>query len=136
MANRITNQFMASLEKSVVKLYATLTIGASGAVSSFQGGGIESIVKESGDGLYTITTEDKWSRILSVQIQHVGDTASDVKSWSVDTAIATLQSGYASSKEIALQGYNATGTEVNPASGEAFIMEITMRHSSYGPFDA
>lgn len=136
MANRITSQFMASLEKSVVKLYATLTIGASGAVASFQGGGIESIVKESGAGLYTVTTEDKWSRILSVQIQHVGQSASLVKSWSIDSAIASLQSGYASSREIVMQGYNATGTEVNPASGEAFIMEITMRHSSYGPFDA
>ena len=134
MGDRITNQFTGTLEKSVVKLFGSMTIGASGAVTSSQGGGIAS-VDESGTGTYTITLADKWSRLLNISIVPVGTSASTVFQWRVDKSVSDAQSDILA-KTIVLQAADAAGADVEPASGEVFLFEITVRNSSYGPFDA
>lgn len=63
MANRNWNQPKGYLEKGVVRLFCTVTLGATGAVSSFSGKGVTSVTRNSA-GNYTIVLQDKYVSLL------------------------------------------------------------------------
>lgn len=109
MSNRIYNQEMA-LEKQVCHVDAGLIIGASGAVTSYSGLGVESIVKESGAGNYTITLQDSYDKVLSlvstVNCSAVGGSA--IGSVEISTAVASLKAAI-KAKAFAIQLYAPTG---------------------------
>ena len=124
-----------TFEKEVGKIYGVLTIGASGAVSSFDGGGILNIVKESTDGQYSITLAAGFQRLLMVQAMSVAAANSTVASVQILETPANLQSDFKSDRTFAIQCSDFAGADVNPASGEALLLEITVRMSPIGPFD-
>lgn len=63
MANRVFAPSKGFLEKGMVKLWLTINTGSSGAVSSFVGKGIKTVVRNSA-GNYTITFQDNFARYL------------------------------------------------------------------------
>lgn len=129
MANRNFYPNHKSLEVDVVHLYAQITIGASGAVSSSSGLGIASVVKESAAGQYTITLSDSYNKLLHANVfalsttdaaQTVG-TAFRVQSQAVDAATPTL---------VIQASDTATGADANPTSGDVLYVKIELRNSS------
>jgi len=118
-----------SLETDVVHLYARITIGASGAVSSSSGLGIASVVKQASAGQYTVTLSDRYNQLLHANVtvisavdaaQTVG-TAYRIQSEAVNSATPNL---------IIQASDTATGADANPTSGDILLLKIELRNSS------
>lgn len=141
MANRRFEQFQGSLEHCVVTLYGSATIGASGAVSAYKGGGITSIVKEATAGQYTVTLQDKYSRLLNWSVDVVSATISTVQGAQLLATPATYQATFASSGALTFQCVAPTSSSdttlvaTNPASGTQLVFTLVVRNSSVGRFD-
>ena len=76
MASRNFSRKQA-LEKEVKTLYADVAIGASGAPTLTKGLGVASIAR-TGAGAYTITLEDKYVRLMHVDIKELDSTSEDI----------------------------------------------------------
>jgi hypothetical protein len=122
-------------ETELVKIYGSIVVGAAGAVTSFQGGGFESVTKETAAGNYTIGLKHAYDRLLFVNVVPVKATVSDVASVQVLNAPATLQATFKGG-EVVIQLLDEAGAAVNAASGEVLLVEITARRGSVGPYDA
>lgn len=122
-------------ETELVKLYGSITVGAAGAVTSFQGGGIESVTKETAAGNYTIKLKHQYDRLLFVDVKPVKATVSDVAAVQLLKAPADLQDDFKAGG-VVIQLLDAAGAAVNAASGEVVLFEITARRGSVGPYDA
>lgn len=123
------------LEVDLVNLFGSVVIGASGAVTSFQGGGISSIVKESTAGQYTITLSDRFAFFLMAKFAVVGASALAVAQVQVLETPATFQASIKSDGAITIQCLDFAGAAVNPASGAEIMVEMIMRQSSIGRYD-
>lgn len=130
MANRYFKDTVKTLESAIVKLYGSVTFGASGAVSSSSCKGF-SVAKTSGKtGRYTITLEDKYNSIKGCFVSLVGP----------DDAAATTAAGYwtflrnddvASAGTFDVQFVRTdTGADADPTSGNIALLEITLKNSS------
>lgn len=75
MANRYFTQFFYSFYKKPVMLGGKVSLNASAAITSQDGKGFS--VAKSGTGLYTITLEDQYSKLISINA-NVADSAQDV----------------------------------------------------------
>jgi len=120
MANRNFNRFQA-LEKEVKSLYAQVSIGASGAPTVVKALGITSVVRNSA-GLYTITLDDKYNRLMSVQVTVVAPTAEDL-------VVHLAASDVASAKTVQVRCL-AAGVAADPASGDSLLIRIDVKNSS------
>lgn len=129
------------MEADTVSLYGSFNVGSSGAVASFAGGGIASVVKESTAGQYTITLTDKYSRFLEFAAMQCDDAVSQVASIQLLEDPATLQSSIKSGGAFTIQCLaiesDATPQLIaaNPADGALVMFKVVMRNSSVGPFD-
>jgi len=136
MANRYLQQFQYTYEKDTVSIYGSVLIGNSGAVTSFQGAGVASVVKESADGQYTITLTDKFNRFLRMDMGIIDDAISQVSGIQILMDPASMQADIKSTKEIVIQCVGPTATAdtalvaANPASGALIQFRIVMRNSS------
>ncbi len=83
-----------STEQDVVHIFAELNIGASGAISSFEGANIKSAVKLTADGAYEIELSDKFFKLLHTHAIVVDDANSGVVSIEIKEAPASLQSNF------------------------------------------
>lgn len=121
MANRDYKPLRGSLDREVVKLYARLTVGASGAVTAGTGNGITSFTKEAADGTYTITLDDYYNALLCVHAINLAATEEDLIVQVTDDSVTsgTLQ-----------VAFNTAGTLADPTSGDIILFEITLRNSS------
>lgn len=120
MANRNFNRFQA-LEKEIKSLYAEVAIGASGAPTVTKALGITSVVRNSA-GLYTITLDDKYNRLMSVEVRVVAPTAEDLN---VQMAAADVTSA----KTVQIRCV-AAGVATDPASGDSLLIRIDLKNSS------
>lgn len=142
MSNRYLRQFQYTKEADTVTLYGSFVVGAAGAVASFQGGGIESVVKESADGQYTITLSDTYNRFLKFDADVVWDEISQVVKIQQLQDPATLQEEVTQDREIVIQCLGPTATddtelvEANPEEDALIMFRVVLRNSSVGPFDA
>jgi hypothetical protein len=121
MANRWLQQFLGTFDKKVVKLFGTITIGNTGAVSSYAGNGVASVSRTS-QGLYKITLSDKYSALLSFQAIHLGSTGEDL-------TFQVKAADVASAKTIDVFT-NAAATATDPAATDVIYFEVTLRNSS------
>jgi hypothetical protein len=127
MANRQLFQFRYSYERDLVDIYVEVLIGASGAVTSFVGKGVSSVVKETGAGLYTINLQDNFNKLMdmSYSVQNAtGISAAPIMGIdvnSIDSNTAPL---------ITVQLVDETLTAANPASGDVLRFKITARNAS------
>ena len=136
MANRNFNQKQYSLELEPVKLYARVSIGASGAVVAGKNGlGITSFVKEATAGQYTITFQDSFAKFLFLQSLVIDDVVANVASIMVLENPANLQADLKADKKMKIQCLDFAGAAVNPTSGAQILLEITMRQSCIGRGD-
>lgn len=130
MANRLYQQFQYTAERAPVTLYATLAVGASGAVSAVKGYGIASITKEATAGQYSIVLSDKFTRALSVQAQIVHSSISAAKSVQVLETPAALQADVVAGTSFKIQLIDAAGAAVNAESGAQVFIQVVVVNSS------
>ena len=130
MANRLYQQFQYTAERAPVTLYATLAVGASGAVSAVKGYGILSITKETTAGQYTVVLSDKFTRALSVQAQVVHSAISAAKSVQVLETPAALQGHIVAGTGLVIQLINTSGAAVNAESGAQVFIQVVVVNSS------
>jgi hypothetical protein len=124
-----------TLEVDVVNIFGQLNIGAAGAVSSFSGGGIKSVTKEATAGQYTIELTDLFARILMAKFQSMAPGASLVGAIQLFETPATFQADVKADGKITIQCLDFAGAAVNPASGEAIMIDIKARQSKIGRYD-
>lgn len=133
MANRFFNQFTNSLDKGVVKLYAKVAIGASGAptLSAINSKGFVSVTRNSA-GKYTFVLGtsssklDTYNRILDVQAQFKTSSAAPAAPTVALVADSVNTLGTSSFAITCFSGSTAT----DPASGETMYVELTLSNSS------
>lgn len=124
-----------SLEVDVVNIFGQFNIGAAGAVSGFQGGGIKSVVKEATAGQYTITLTDLFARILMPKFQSMAQGVSLVAQIQLFEVPGTFQADVKADGTITIQCLDFAGAAVNPASGESIFIDIKARQSKIGRYD-
>ncbi len=131
MANRRYKQLsFLTLETNIVKLYGSVTIGSTGAISSSSTIGF-SIAKTSGEtGRYTVTLNDKYYALKHVGVVVVGP--SDAALTDASGVIASIRNdAVASAKTFDIQfSSNVNLADANPTSGNKFLIEITLKNSS------
>lgn len=122
MANR-RFQRLQSLTREVKILHAKVAIGASGAptLDSEISLGIASISRDSA-GVYLITLEDKYSKLVSFKVMQQAAAAEDltfqIESEDVDGA-----------KTIQFQ-CKAAAVETDPSDGSSLFIEIALKNTS------
>lgn len=123
MANRLFRKDLAALEQGLVHLYLKVTVGASGAVSSFSGKGVLSVVKESAAGRYTITLEDSYPEILHASVLPV--IASPATGQGLIPSLASI-----SDSSIVVQLLDDASVAANAPSAAVLLIEIKLKNSS------
>lgn len=121
IADRNFNRKQA-LEKEVKELYADIAIGASGAPTITKALGITSITRNSA-GLYTMVLNDKYNRLMSVQISQLVSSAQDIVFQLVSETVS------ASTKNIVFRA-QAAAVATDPASGSRLLIQINVKNSS------
>ncbi len=127
MANRVTNQFVRSLERQIVKLFGNVAIGATGAptLSVSLSKGIASIAR-TGAGAYTITLQDQYLALaqFSVSIQLAsGAPAAPI-------VVVRTVNLLAAAPVITIQFLNTSGVATDPDNGTTLYMQINVDNSS------
>lgn len=130
MANRTLNQFQLTYEKDSVTIYATINIGAAGAVSAYAGGGIQLVTKQATAGQYTITFTNQFSKFLSLRSDSVNATADGIANIQLLQAPATLQADVRSTRQLTIQCLDYAGAAANLASGAQIMLVAVFRNSS------
>lgn len=109
-------------------LYASVSIGASGAptIVSGTGRGINSIVRNSA-GKYTITLGKQYAGLITAQIQVIGASgAAPAAPISYVFSESVSSAGTLILQFLAIDGSTAT----DPASGERLMLDIVVQNSS------
>ena len=123
MANRLFNQFSFGLEKMRVSLFGEIQTSGSGVPSlvASDSKGMESIVKLVGTGLYRVTLQDSYVRLLLVQ--HINFGASTA-------AMVEIAAQNMTNKTIDLLFRDAAGAPVDLGNGEQHLISIVLRNST------
>lgn len=126
MANRYMNQFYLSLEKAKACLFGQVAIGGTGAptISLSKSLGIASISRASA-GLYTVTLNDSWVRLMNFQAQFI-----DSGSQTVATTYVVSNTIASGGKVIVIQCVDFAGAAVDPRSGATMLLEINLSNTT------
>lgn len=125
-----------SYEKDVGDVYVSVLIGASGAVTSHNGGGITSVTKLATAGQYAIQLQATYQRLLSTSASVVNATATTVAMVQVLESGATMQAEFKADGNLVVQCLDFAGAAVNPPSGSRLLVKLEVRESSSAVFDA
>lgn len=131
MSNRYYRQFVNTNTPGVVKVFAQITFGSTGAPTLSTSNGAQSItsVTRNSAGDYTLVLQDLWSSLLAVK--HVFNSGSSAPAspgmYIKANNVATSTGGSAKSIELV---FNAAGTATDPASGEIVYLEFALKNSS------
>lgn len=127
MASRAFKPFNGTLKVGVVHVHASITIGATGAVTNTSfGNGIKSVTRNSA-GNYTIALQDSYPVLLGVDISQVDPTAAAVPQFHV-TANNVASS---TAPSVTIGGY-VTTVATDPNSGATIQVTIALQNSSLG----
>lgn len=121
MANRNFNRLQA-LEKEVKQLYADVAIGASGAPTLSVGLGIASVVRNSA-GNYTVTLQDKYTRLMSMHVSFFSPSAQNL-------FIQLISEDVAGAKTVRFRVMDETSLEIDPAPGDRLLVKVDVKNSS------
>jgi hypothetical protein len=131
MANRQFQQFQGSLEKGVVKLFATITTTTSGAIGSTSALGLTVAKVGSEAGRYRLTLDDKYTRLLAVNA---------IVSGAADAAYTTAAGVNALVRNVAVSSATPildlqlcrtdTGADAEVIDGAVIYVELTLKNSS------
>jgi hypothetical protein len=136
MSNRCMNQFPLTLEKRVIKLFAHITFGASGAptLDTANSKGIVSVTRISA-GKYTFVFGtktgmlDTYYKLLGVK--HLFDATGNSGTAPASPGMYLTGNAVATVGTSTLQVvFNSAGTATDPASGEGVYLEFTFKDST------
>lgn len=123
MANRYTNQFLATFDKgvSIVDGYGQITDSA-GSVSFTAGGGVASVTRNS-TGNYTILLQDQYNLVLNPDVSFVMPSGTAVIStvWTVLDPLVT--------KKLTFQCLNTSNAAVDPPPQAGFYFSLLLKNS-------
>lgn len=128
MANRRLFQFRYSYDRDMVEIWGSATIGSSGAVSSYSGTGISSIVKESTAGQYTINLVDSFNSLKMVS--SLVKNSSGIPASPIMGLVSEQVSSLTAPKLVVQFSDVETPAATNPASGDVIYFHITLKNSS------
>ena len=131
MASRLYQQFQGSLEKGVVKLFATITTSTSGTIASTSATGLTVAKVASESGRYRITLEDKYTRLLNASV--IVEGAADAAYTSTAGVSAFVRNVAVSAATPVLDIQLArtdTGADAEPISSAVIYVELTLKNSS------
>lgn len=122
MANRNWNRKQA-LEKEVKEIHARITVGSTGAPTLVAADslGVASIARNSA-GLYTLTLQDTYNKLLHASVQIRTPSAEDIKANLVTESVA-------SAKTLQFRCV-AVGTATDPASGDMIYVSLQLKNST------
>ena len=120
MANRNYNRVQA-LEKEAKHLYAKVSIGSSGAPTLSRKLGVASIVRDN-TGLYTLTLQDAYNDLLSIDIKQLVASAQDLN-------FQLIAEDVDNAKTIQFRCITAT-TATDPSSGSVLYIHIVLKNSA------
>lgn len=124
MADRNFARDAGALEKGLVKLFAHVAFGATGAPTLVRAKGIATVSRDSA-GKFVLTLEDRYQRLLGAHGMFVGTSpAAAVVSLVSDDSAAlsptlTFQTSAADS-----------GAATDPGSGEELLLELSFSNSA------
>lgn len=131
MANRNFQQFQGTLEKGIVKLFATITTTTSGTIGSTTATGLTVAKVAAEAGRYRITLQDQYTRLLCVNA---------IVSGAADAAYTTAAGVNAIVRNVAVNAATPifdlqlirsdTSADAEPDSGAVIYVEITLKNSS------
>lgn len=123
MANRLFNQFSFGLEKMRVSLFGEIVTSGSGVPSIVAGDskGIQSVIKLAGTGVYRITLQDQYPRLLMIQHMNLGASTA----MSMEIAAQSM-----ANKTIDVRFLDSAGAAVDLGNGEQHLISIVLRNSS------
>ena len=138
MANRQFQQFNYSMEKGLVRLYARVNIGATGAPtlvttttnSGNPSNGILSVTRASA-GRYVFTfggsgSLDTYQRLVYANVNVLNSTISGA----VSTQIAVEAVTTVTAPAVTVQCLAAAGTAVDPNNGDVLLAEFVLKNST------
>lgn len=143
MGNRFYNQYSSSLEKGRVTIHVHVAIGATGAPTlqawnpntrtySTAGtagfAGVKSVAR-TGAGLYTITLQDSFQRVLGVEaLFGLAGGLSVVTDVALNSSTTSVNS--ASTPTVGIACMSSTATAADPDSGSTMDLEIVVQNST------
>ena len=130
MANRMFREEFYSLTSNDVKLFGSVVIGSTGAISSQSNLGFSVAKTATETGRYTVTLEDSYNALLNCSV--ISLVATDAAVGATNGFIPVLRnvSVADSTPTFDIQFTDAAGADADPASGYQFYIEITLRNSS------
>ena len=129
MASRLFYQNLNTLEREPVKIWALVSIGTSGAPTLSRGKGIASVAGGAGasaTGLYTVTLDDKYVRLLRAS-------GTVMKSAAAIPLVVQLSSETVASNRTVVFSCTSIGTTpalADPANGDKLYLEIVLGNDS------
>lgn len=132
MASRKFEQFQYSLEKGVVKLYASIVTSTSGTVSSSDAMGMTVAKVGSEAGRYRLSLQDSYQRLLACNVMVSG---------AADAAYTTAKGIKAIVRNVAVSSSSAplldvqlvrtdTGADAEVEDGASIYIELVLSNSS------
>lgn len=125
-----------SYEKEVGDVYVSVLIGASGAVSAINGGGVSSVTKLATAGQYAVQLQATYMRLLSTTASVVNATATSVAMVQVLESGSTMQAEFKADGNLVVQCLDFAGAAVNPPSGSRILLKMEVRQNPSSVFDA
>lgn len=130
MADRMFTPPLGHLEVGVVELYCAITVGASGAVASYSGKGVASVVKETSAGQYTITLTDRYPALLWPGATLLDDSDSAATAVGIGSRFQAAAVSSAT-PTVTVQMYALDdGADANPADGAVIYVCLKLKNSS------
>lgn len=129
MADRSFHPWKGGLEIDPVVLWGTITIGATGAVSSSSGKGIASVVRDSA-GKYTITLSDRYNAFLWGSANVLNSTLSDPTTVGIYANLFSEAVNNATPTVVIQFVALDDGAAADPANGAVVYFKLEMRNSS------
>lgn len=99
-----------------------MSIAGSGAPTLSRGLGVASIVRDSA-GVYTLTLQDKYMRLMHVEIAQLVATAEDL-------SFQLVAEDVDNAKTIQFRCIDSSAAETDPSSGSRLLVRIEVKNSS------
>lgn len=122
MANRNFNRKQA-LEKEVKEIYADVAIGTTGAPTLTKGLGVTSIAR-TGAGRYTVTLDDKYTRLMQATVTLLDATSKDL-------TFQLTAEDVDGAKTVSF-ACKAVATDTDPSDGDRLLICFNLKNSSVG----
>jgi hypothetical protein len=127
MAERSFRQWLQMFEIRPVLLFANVSIGASGAPTlNANARGIASVAA-TGAGAYTITLQDKYTKLLDISSSFITSTGTDA---ALEDDDHRRRCGQLASYRHDVVFRVAAGTATDPSNGAVLLLKIMLRNSS------